>query len=963
MRARYNSVIKAGLFLSCFLIFAFMFYFNSKGKAAPNPMYVNMNGNFTYGLKTISDTYPSGYWYLGIKGERCATNKENVLIDREYNASFSESVFANTRFIFEYHYSTLDGNPVYRIVSPLDMSGCITAKNTTASVNNSVYYMIKDDNKNEYQSWLVKDCGNDKYQIVLEKNRDYALAYDYSSCFISKTTDPNTYFEFQKVLETKYEIKTNLTRCSNGYDFDKNNITERILEPLSDTGKGRISKMFSIGINAERTYFNGVDAFYVNPTSNNTLTIRINGTYSNSKYFSDDIIEYGKDEKYIYHLNNDNDTIILGNKKIGKGGFLIETSNDNISFTKYYFENFESFDLVNEYTFSSDILSSGKYIRISYLFQLASGSEKLNICEASDTFYVCYNGFGENDFGVIRINYNDANINDSLKPEELDLVKKGATLKDGGIVIDGFSIDKVIDGYTVEIKHNDDDYIVYPGNKKIVLPGRYTIRVKSKLGNTRSITIYNLGKYDDAQDANDFIKELYFGDYYKDINELGDSFITGNRILSGSSDYFDHLGIKLPYSWVNVPVFLKGAKYRINSTKYYPKLSGTITRESNDDTEKIEFETLDEIINGKFEKEGYYTVSLKTDNDSGYNISFNIRFLLVNEEKGPYINELLINNKSQEIYDLKPTYYAVDVECGKYTYKDENGIEVEKQGIITYAFSTYENALAFALKYEKKYAIKLATGYTYKHCDYIWEIDEFDLYKLMLENAKKNVKKSFFSKENKIIYNSISVEYNDDNHSKDKAYQLSFNSSTNWFIVTNSLDEREALTDRQPFINNYKFINVDIDSSKVEMINVETNERYNIEYDTIVGEQLESQNASTGKYKVIEENCHGIKNEYYVYYISENEGSTITISATIDDVEMVLNKEYNNTSITAKSFSIDSVFCEYDRHCLIYIRHDNSYEAYDSNELKNILIKQKGIYEIKFIDRLGNKILINLEIE
>ena len=45
MRERYNSVIKAGLFLSCFLIFAFLFYFNSKGKAAPNSMYINMNGN------------------------------------------------------------------------------------------------------------------------------------------------------------------------------------------------------------------------------------------------------------------------------------------------------------------------------------------------------------------------------------------------------------------------------------------------------------------------------------------------------------------------------------------------------------------------------------------------------------------------------------------------------------------------------------------------------------------------------------------------------------------------------------------------------------------------------------------------------------------------------------------------------------------------------------------------------
>ena len=962
MKVKHMRKLKMALFLVPLFVFVlFLVVYATKVKAATKASYKNMNGNVTYCLNTVSATYPSSYYFLGIKGEQCATNSENVLIDREYEYDYYNSPSANIRFIFEYHYNTLDGNPIYKIVSPLDMEGCITVKNTTVSVNNPVYYMLKDDSKNEYQNWLVKDCGNDKYQIVLEKHQDYALAYDDGKCFINKTTYANTYFNFVKVLNTNYEIKTILTRCDSDYEFDNSNATSRILNPLRETGTGRISKMFSIGINAEKTYYNGVDAFYVNPTLNDKIIIKINGTYSKGKYYSEDDIIYGMSNGYTYVLNNDDNTIL--GKRIGKGGFLIETSDDNINFTKYLFNNYESYDLTDEYTLSSNILSSGKYIRISYLFQLKAGGERLNICEASDTFYVCYNGFGENDFGVISINYNDANINGDIKPEELDLIKKGQTLKDGGIVIDGFSIDKVIDGYTVEIKHNDDDFIVYPGNKKIVLPGKYVIRVKSKLGSTKLITIYNLGKLNENQETSEFIKELYFGDYYKDSNETGDSFLSGNRILSGSSDYFDQLGIKLPYSWVNVPVFLKGCKYRINNTKYYPKLSGIILRENNGEIETTDFETIDEVLNGKFEKAGYYTISLKTSNDTGYFISFTIKFLLVNEEVGPYINELLIKSKSQEIYDLKPIYYAVDVECGKYVYKDENGLDVEKQGIITYAFSTYENALAFALKYEKKYAIKLSTGYTYKHCDYIWEIDEYDLYKLMLENAKKNVKKSFFSKENEIIYNSISVEYNDDNHSKDNAYQLSFNSTTNWFIVTNSLDEREALTDRQPFINNYEFINVDIDSSSIEMINTDTDEHYNIEYDSIVSKQLENQNASTGKYKVIEENCHGIKNEYYVYYISETDESTIVVSTTIDGIDAIINKEKNGNSIKANSFIINKVNCEYDKHCLIYIRHGNLYEAYDSNDLETISIGQKGIYEIKFVDRLGNRILINLEIE
>ena len=192
---------------------------------------------------------------------------------------------------------------------------------------------------------------------------------------------------------------------------------------------------------------------------------------------------------------------------------------------------------------------------------------------------------------------------------------------------------------------------------------------------------------------------------------------------------------------------------------------------------------------------------------------------------------------------------------------------------------------------------------------------------------------------------------------------MSFNSTTNWFIDTNSLDEREALTDRQPFINNYEFINVDIDSSSIEMINTDTDEHYNIEYDSIVSKQLENQNASTGKYKVIEENCHGIKNEYYVYYISETDESTIVVSTTIDGIDAIINKEKNGNSIKANSFIINKVNCEYDKHCLIYIRHGNLYEAYDSNDLETISIGQKGIYEIKFVDRLGNRILINLEIE
>ncbi|MCR5308105.1 MAG: hypothetical protein K6E24_03830 [bacterium] len=954
-------------------IFALIFAFSSKVDATPGDYYATVGYNNTYTLVTTSSasTLNNINYCLGINGQKCALDSNAPLIKREYGNYYSSTPIASQRFYFEYmNVNTLQGARMYRIKSPMDMAGCLTI-NGNIETNATITYSKVSSSIESYQRWLLRKCVNGKYQIVPERNTDLAICYGETNVYLAKATSSFTYFELKSVTSGTYEVKTNIQKCTTAYNYNTSNIVERFLDPLTD-GTGRISSMFTMGIDADNyNTYNGVKAYTLNPTKTTTFKIHLNRTFGNSSYSSDGDILYGttpKDSntKYTWKLNDDKTNYFCGSLYshsyyVGKGMFLIELSSDNKTYNVYETNAYPSFDHEDTFSLNKDIISNGTYVRIAYVFQVINTktNETMNIRETSEPFYLVYDGFGNDDLGVVKINYSNPNIATEFSDgAEMEIVKIASTLKNGAIVAGGFSIQEVINGYTIKVYLNGNS-VAYSENKKYAAVGKYEITVTSKLGNSKNITIYNISSSTDATTVKKSLKELYFVDYFKDIYEIDNSFIKGNRILSGSSDYLEKENIKLPYSWVNVPLFTVGCSYRIASTTNLPPLTGTITRINNSDTETINITTSADLTSGRLNKSGYYTASLSTTNDTGYIVNFSFAWMVVDEEPGPVINELLIKTKSQEIYDLKPVYYAVNVECGSYKY-EENGEEVEKKGVLTYAFSTYEKALDFALKNEKKYVVKTDEGYVYSHCNYAWAIDEYDLFGLMYDNAKNNVFKSFFSKENKIITNRISIS---DSNNKEDAYQISFNNDNNCMIVTNSIEEREALTERQPFINNYQFINVDIDSSRVKIVNEETNEEYEIEFGVEVYKQLENKNAPTGKYKVVEYNCHNIKNEYYVYYISEQFDSSIVVNAKKNNESITIDSNDNNTSISSNSFTISDVKCEYDDHCLIYIRHNNEYEVYDSYEFDVLTISEKGSYEIKFIDRLGRCILINLSIE
>lgn len=938
------------LFIFLLLLFVTTFFFlnnPNEAKAAYTPLDYNCTYNIDRYKSGNIKTPPGGgaqYYprteYLNIKDSLCATNSG---VDVNFSAYTNGS--KNEFYIIDTGVTSLYDRIVY-ITSPLDFGGCLTVCGNIEEYTEVKFANRKDSlsNKQEFIISYVCDAfdGSPCFEILLEENRNYKLGFDDVSkkiCLL-KSNSQKTYFRFSKIGSID-------THLSTGPDYAyRNSDLDRIGNALSD-GSGRISKMITLNINGEKRLYNGINAYTINPTE--TINNQIQLTLHFSHEYKQERIDWCKIDGNVYYLDNDSylgfGSIIIESAESLNGEFKTETKVIPVS-DSYY----------NTITLSNDYLI-GTYIRVSFIYKLSDGNNELFVRETSDVFYISYGGFGTDDNGIIQITDLNPKINENeYSGFDINMTKKGTTLKDGAFVLNGFEVKKVIPGYTITVSNgalnvNVDDSQSF--NEK----GTYFITIKSIYDEKYTLSINNLGIKNINQDIETELIKAYFGKTYQDSLDTGTSFIEGERVLGGISEGIDN-SIQLPYSWVKIPIFYKNVTYHINQTTY-PKLTGTITRVVNDKEEITEINSnIDDETSGIISGEGVYTIELKTTNDTGYVATFIFNFVIVDEEPKPIVNESLIYKKSQEIYDLAPIYYGVTVEEGSYKYY-ENEKLVEKSGILIYAFSNYDDALSFALRVEKRYATKQDSGnFIYTRYNEHIEIDEFDLFTMMYENAKNNVKQSYFSAADKNIYKSISVG------EAGEAYQISFSSTNNVMIVCSSLEEREKLTVREPFINNYKFVNVNIDSNEVKLINLETQEEYEIAYDEnmTVGEQLEEKLAPTGKYKVVEKTLHNRINEYNVNYIAIGD-STIKAKLTISNESLDIDRNSSGKKYeTNSSFVINNISNEFDSHSLLLVVKDNNYYAYDISKINELEFKEKGIYKISFVDRIGNTYSISIEI-
>ncbi len=940
-------------------------------------------GEWTY-INNLSGDYTitsANSAYVGkgfdIKGGDVATNDDKAPTIILYDLGTPTQ--ANQRFTFQ-PIDTIDGNTVYYITSTLDNNGRLNVKNGNFVNGQPIVFwneMSSSGSKTiPAQRWLVRTSDNSKtMQIVSADNTSFVLGVNTNNEIVlsSEIGNSNNNWFLTPVCGT-YGINTRtyLLKDNTEYAFLPQDEMWRYLAPLSSNS--RISDLISVGVHGEgveKTTYNGVQAFGVPYDSK--FYIDTGFIYANSVYdeWKTDLAVGKMNNKNgdykTWKLSNDTATVTANGieHKVGNGLVVIEVSTNNVDWTPYIAFNFTSANQSDKWELDGSLLTNGTYVRVSYRFEIyckwttgwwifeEEHREYKNINEVSDAFYVAPDGFGSSDFGVLTINnLSETNISDvSIEGFTQEQLHSANTLTDGAMTMSGFKINCNFPTYTVEISKNNGAYVKVSSGYTEQTAGKYNIRVTSRFGKQKEIKLYVC--------SNDITNTYFgtpFGNTFTDV-----AFIQGNRILAGSNDMLKEMGLNYTYSWADVPVYVKGCSYNIKATPYAPSLTGTISYVGPNGEKTISINPTNNSVRGILYDPGYYTAVLSTNNTAGDVITFSFKWWVVDNAVGPEINQTLIKNHSQESYDLIPIYYSVATEQGAFTY-EENGKLVEKRGRLYFAFADYDSALDFAIRVEKEYTKrdnKDKTKFYYLNADNPnLSLNEYELFQQMYANAKKNVKVNYFSTSNEFTMRGVSgnVKVSDSGYSYEYEDCIYMGDHiTLGAIVALNKTERAALTARQPFLNNFTFISIPLDSYSVEIISP-NKQRYNIKYDIPVGEQLSSLGAESGKYTVIEKTQNGDAVEYDAYYIATETPNSIAVNVEIDGQnELTLSAKDNKKTIYATNkLVLVSANNPNDNHSLVCVTYNREQLPLDICKMNNTVFTQKGIYDIKVEDRMGN---------
>ena len=686
--------------------------------------YVNDLSGIYKVISHVSDDVEYG---LDIYGGHCSTTDDSSPAVQVHQ--IGNPAQANQRF--EFHFvETVDDRAVYYITSCLDNNGRVSTKGGTIEDSNTIWYHgFTQDNA---EKWCVRTSDDgDTFKICNAYHPELFLSYnaDDNNCVLSNDpSDVKTNWQL-KLIAGDYGIntKTYLLEDNVGYQFNSSNERWRYLEPNGQTGC--ISDIINVGVSGEgivKTTLDDVQTFAVPYDSK--FYINTSFVYANSVYSSwTQGKELGKascDGGYLtwwvnddsWQFNSLKDTF---SKEVDYGLYGIEVSNDNKNWQFYRLLSFGTENNLDYWEIDGDLIAGGIYVRVSFMFEIKTtwkegwwifASEKSavkNVREVSDSFYVCADGFGEDDFGILTISNKSskdalADVDNGLTMEEKTFSE---TLVNGSLTTTGFEISSRYPSYKIEVSKNDEEFVEVSSGYTQEESGKYTVKATSRFGKTRQVDVYVT--------RSEELVETYFGKTF--ANEPNDvAFIEGTRILSGENDYLNALGITLNYSYSPYPVYKKGCSVNVKHSDYALPLSGNIYYENTDGEHTIEVNTSTGDFTYTLNDIGCYSAELHTSNDIGDVLSFRFTWVVVDTSPGPMINELLIKTKTQETYDLIPTYYGVRVDEGRDIFK-ENGQPVEKIKSLYYAFATYDRAYNFALRVEKEYAMYKGNGvYTYK---------------------------------------------------------------------------------------------------------------------------------------------------------------------------------------------------------------------------------------------------------
>lgn len=582
------------------------------------------------------------------------------------------------------------------------------------------------------------------------------------------------------------------------------------------------------------------------------------------------------------------------------------------------------------------------------------------------------------------------------------------TMYDGDMTTNGFRINVTANPYLkISLKRNG---IAFPLPSKqitegqiyyeVTQMGKYDIIITS-YSKQKKITIY----VDNVESSVAY--QRYFG---KKVIIEGQ--IYGDEFLDYSPDNI-YQNLRVFDSFSQVPVFVGPLTVNLkeyNGLNTLP-LYGVVTNKSTGVVNSINGKQLVLTDNGEYElffftNADYYEKIVLGKSDiqmSGDVRIYKFKFKIVSKNSHSSMNEQLLSTsefKNLSIAspsDYNPKFYGV-------TRTSSN------KGKIIIAFADRESAL--------KYAKSLVWGeietYTDRNGNRYWLIPNIDNpvgakvesysgwqnAQTVNTLAEQMVEEHYFDLTKSSSYLTLEKNVSNFNQEGVKLENLHLEELKKTIIIWYSTEQRNAALLGETFIKESKIIkyvgsqNTAVLSKDEQGYYAEVNEnkrdyhfvkdalgidshtiiaengcgnKYLLNYEDGLFEQLSSYGCKSGMYLITERNIYGnITAQYYIYYV-EKGYQPATISLIADGREEKVSNEKNINIKTFKEVVIKNIFDFIDPYTYVRIRHtfnNHSSTSYFSiSDVENMRLSNFGEYEIAIIDRFGNDFLFTFRIE
>ncbi len=701
------------------------------------------------------------------------------------------------------------------------------------------------------------------------------------------------------------EIYLNV-KCYESTTNNGYNPSEMSLVDSFSHGNGPITKIKLEAFKTKTTTKNGRDVIGIS-TSKYYLSVEYDGTMisevNGSKLFEDT-------SKKIYGQEYE--------ASVAYGALLLQhkdESNNYVDTVSPVMNFFKDNQNGKSYFYSNDTYTQ-EYHKLCFAYETKTkinGTTKYYYNMEVYEFIVVYD-----DVDIILRDRNITSDSLYLDGVEADFVVKNSTLTNNAVTTSGFIVDKM--GKDVDIViTRDNKYTfnaVYDGST-YSSSGCYYVDVTNMLGTYKRTIIY-VFRYD----------ERGYNKYFEK------SILDGERILNDNS----------------YPTYTKGSKFVVKGKEsYIPDLSGTINNQDTGRAINVNMSWDKQEIDLEIGK--YTAVFNMSQVESGtyYKYVFNFEIIDQDESLPSHNYNILMNRCNLEDLSFKHYEVAYQMTYGGYIY-------------VCFSIDSYQDALDYATNIEARFIEHSEDGYFYykakdnpnRKDKYLSEVEAYSVAK---QYAKLNVEINYFNPLDSITYTTI------DDASVNKLEDLNFSKSVRVFP---SVEEKNKIINRMPYINNFTFVQVaDFDVTEVKAYCKKTGNESIINFDVPVYSQL----VTSSVYTITETNTYGHSISYDVYFVKEN--------MTISNWDLCVNNEVNNVSIscldindgkyevTCDSAILRSLSNELDDNTIVIIDAPGVYNCeikFMINEIKQFELYKKGTYNIIIADRLKNnyKIIINI---